>query len=486
MKNRKRFLPLCLLAAALPASAMYLNPQGTGQVLLFPYFTVQNQQNTLLSVTNTSASAKVFQVTFREGYAGRELLQFQVFLAPQDSWTGTVFLREPQGPMANIATADSSCTAPDKTAWTGQLANGIYYQSFFDRGYTSPYADTGPTGPARSHEGFVEVIERAELSGALATAAASRNCAALQSLRSSNTDLQRPRGGLRGHFAVIDLPQGTLFGGNATAIDDFSRRKLYSDVDLPEWLTQGNNRDDVPDIADAVVPAAPGLATLSFSGPRRANAVSALLMADSLYGDLLQESAVGGDTEWVITQPTKFLHVARQPAAGTVQLAPYEVPFGGQEPGTSCSPVQPRLWDREGVQKPLEPDAIGVPPPDFHKRNRLCYSVDVAYLSPAGPLARTPLLDSQLGSWFLLGSAPFQTGTLTLELGSRADGTRSYLPPGSAGTGLQGLPAIGFQAVRYINGNVLPGVLANYTLAIPLNCSAPACTDAVGAVVDCP
>ncbi|TDR47736.1 hypothetical protein DFR29_102396 [Tahibacter aquaticus] len=33
--------PLLLAqATALPAQAMYLNPRGTGQVLLFPYYTV--------------------------------------------------------------------------------------------------------------------------------------------------------------------------------------------------------------------------------------------------------------------------------------------------------------------------------------------------------------------------------------------------------------------------------------------------------------
>jgi hypothetical protein len=485
MHNWMRFLPACLLAAALPASAMYLNPQGTGQVLLFPYFTVQNQQTTLLSLTNTSASAKALQITFREGYAGKDVLQFNIFLAPQDSWTGTVFRESPEQ-TASIATGDSSCTAPAKNTWTQQLPNGMYAQRFFNRNYINNNADTGPLTPQRTHEGYLQVIELAELSGRFATAAAERNCTVLQNIAPGSDLLQPPGGGLRGHFAVIDVPQGTLFGGNATAIADFSRRPLYTDLaTVMEWLAEGNSGDGFSR-ADAVVPTGSGLVTLSFDRPNRANAVTALLMADSLYGDLLQESAVGGDTEWVITQPTKFLHVARRPEAGTVQLAPYEVPFGGLQPGLSCSPVKPRLWDREGVEQRLEPEAIFLPPPGFYDRNRLCYSVDVAYLSPSGPLARTPLLDSQLSSWFLLDSTPFQTGTLTLELGTRADGTRSYLPPGTAGPGLRGLPAIGFQAVRYINGNVLPGVLANYTMAVPLNSSAPACTNATGAAITCP
>ncbi|MGA9335964.1 MAG: hypothetical protein WBV39_16915, partial [Rudaea sp.] len=37
------------------ANAVNLNPDGLGQVLLYPYYTVNSGQNTLLSVVNTTA-----------------------------------------------------------------------------------------------------------------------------------------------------------------------------------------------------------------------------------------------------------------------------------------------------------------------------------------------------------------------------------------------------------------------------------------------
>ena len=53
---------LASVGAAGTAEAVYLNPNGTGQVLVYPYYTVQstgtNAWNTYISVVNTTSSAK--------------------------------------------------------------------------------------------------------------------------------------------------------------------------------------------------------------------------------------------------------------------------------------------------------------------------------------------------------------------------------------------------------------------------------------------
>ncbi|HET8943027.1 MAG TPA: cell surface protein, partial [Rudaea sp.] len=80
-----------LVVTIQPARAVYLNPRGMGQVLLYPYYTVNAHQNTLLSVINASDVGKVVHVRFREGYNGRDVLDFNVFLSPYDVWTAAVF-----------------------------------------------------------------------------------------------------------------------------------------------------------------------------------------------------------------------------------------------------------------------------------------------------------------------------------------------------------------------------------------------------------
>jgi len=59
----------------------------------------------------------------------------------------------------------------------------------------------------------------------------------------------------------------------------------------------------------------------------------------------------------------------------------------------------------------------------------------------------------------------YRSGQLRIDLTRDADGSEAAHPPLTSANGpvLYGLPAFGFLAMRYINANVTPGVLANYS-----------------------
>src|SRR5215472_408540 len=82
------------LGVAATAQAVNLNPNGIGQVLIYPYYTVQANSsgayNSLLSVTNTTDSAKAVKVRFLEGKDSREVLDFNLFLSKKDVWTAAI------------------------------------------------------------------------------------------------------------------------------------------------------------------------------------------------------------------------------------------------------------------------------------------------------------------------------------------------------------------------------------------------------------
>ena len=69
------------------ANAVELNPDGLGQVLIYPYYTVNKSQDSLFSVVNTTGVGKAVKVRFLEGYNSREVLDFNLFLSPNDVWT---------------------------------------------------------------------------------------------------------------------------------------------------------------------------------------------------------------------------------------------------------------------------------------------------------------------------------------------------------------------------------------------------------------
>jgi hypothetical protein len=78
------------LAATGAANAVYVNNDGPGQALIYPYYTARDGASSLLSVVNTTVDAKAVEVRLLEGKNSREVLDFNLFLSPYDIWTGAV------------------------------------------------------------------------------------------------------------------------------------------------------------------------------------------------------------------------------------------------------------------------------------------------------------------------------------------------------------------------------------------------------------
>jgi hypothetical protein len=485
MRHWKKTLAVSLLAAvSLPASALYVNPRGTGQVLLFPYYTVNANQQTIFSVVNTTPRTKLFEVSLRESYNGRVVLRFDVVLSPHDTWSATTFEHtDNDQPVAAIGLRDNSCTIPSSDLWQGVLF-GAPFQQLLPFDYTGNAEDGGPKTLDRMREGYFHVTERAEFIGDLNTAATQRNCGVLQDLRAiaAGPLVRPPAGGLRGSFAIVNVAQGTILGGNATAIDGFSSTPLMSTTIEPPAYDAFASVNDGGNAVRAQAFVGGKLVDLLYPAIRATDAITAVLMADSLYGDVTREAAIGSNSEWVLTAPTKRFHADATRAR--TQLAPFTSKFNTTNPAASCSAFDATLFDRQGRAITLTPDPVGSPPVSVLPQFALCHATDVVSFGPAFGSNGSPVLGARVGTHVGNPSPATEAGALTLSLGTEGE-ARRFLPAGSAGPGLSGLPLIGFEAIKYVNGNVLPGVLANYTLGRPLTTSAN-CTNAVGGVVACP
>lgn len=483
-----RPLSLCLLAAGAvaPAQAVFINPNGTGQALIYPYYTVNNSQQTMFTVTNTTNRVKVAQVNIREAYNGRLVLRFDVILGAHDSWNAILAdLGQFSGSGApELLARDDSCTTPNVSDWTyPDPRNFGPRQVLLPWDYSGGNEDGGPVANTRMREGYFEIVERAELVGDLATAANQRNCVVFNDPNKVPNDvgLRAPGGGLRGSFAVVDVAQGTIFGGNATAIDGFSTTPLYQAGQEPLLFDTFASPNAGGNDISAQVPINGKMVNLLFPASRKVDAISALLMTDKLFGDVTHEANVGSNSEWVITAPTKRFHT--DGARALTQLAPFASKFNTTNAQASCSAYGSKLYDRTGRAITLTPDAVvGTPPPGQLPQSALCHTVDVVSFS--GAAASTPILGSAFGSYLGTPTPATETGALELTLGVAGD-TRSRLPAGTTGPSLIGLPVLGFEAVKYVNGNISPGVLANYTVARPLGATAN-CANAAGAVIACP
>src|SRR6266480_3138678 len=131
------------LGVTATANAVAINPNGLGQVLIYPYYTVNadaagNAYNSLLSVVNTTSSAKAVKVRFLEGKNSREVLDFNLFLSKYDVWTAAIVPSASGG--AKVISFDKSCTIPDNSLF---LLPGTDFVNF---AYVGSNDDKGGTG----------------------------------------------------------------------------------------------------------------------------------------------------------------------------------------------------------------------------------------------------------------------------------------------------------------------------------------------------
>src|SRR5262252_8053619 len=87
------------------ANAVFLNPDGLGSVLVYPYYTVNGGNGTLLSVVNTTDEGKAVKVRFLEAYNSREVLDFNLYMSPFDVWVAVVANNGAAG--ASVCTNDN-------------------------------------------------------------------------------------------------------------------------------------------------------------------------------------------------------------------------------------------------------------------------------------------------------------------------------------------------------------------------------------------
>lgn len=455
------------------ANAVDLNPDGLGQVLIYPYYTVNKGQDTMISVVNTTNVGKAVKVRFLEGYNSREVLDFNLFLSAHDVWTAAVTTAEAghsDTGAAMIVTGDTSCTTPPIPAGGQEFSDATY-----TGGSVAPFdeADKGPQTLERTREGYIEIISMGDIvePSPLSTAITHKQngkpnegvppgCnSAVTTDNNPAAYLVPPTGGLFGAGAIVNVGEGTYFGYNADAIDGFTATTLWSSSSALEPSLQQANTASLPAGARSYIFTDGQLLTVDYTDPNTGgrDAVSAVFMSDALYNEWLVGGPLSANTDWVVTFPTKRFYV--DPAyVGNVADAPFVEVFKGE----SNVAVGLGLYDQEEGRTTT---SEGFSPPKGSRPSSLPFEVNViSFLSNTG----AGDVSGVFGSVLRPNIKPYGTaGWLKLDL-AVGDGGRHRLPGGvSATTGLpailSGLPATGHMAYNVVNSNAQPGKLSNYS-----------------------
>jgi hypothetical protein len=454
---------LVLLSFAGTASAVTLDPHGLGQALIYPYYTVNRNQDTLVSVVNASGVSKAVQMRFREGYNARVVLQFVLFLSPHDVWTASLSSISDDGGVL-LRTSDRSCTDP------AIPAAGVSFRSADYDGTGPVPADGGPTSITRTREGFMEFIAADDLVAGSPTdvaithvqtgqpgAGVPADCDAI-SAAWDQTDVAAPSGAIYGSAAIVNVGQGTFFPYVADAISGFTSIPLspYADGAYPLGvsLADANSSEAVAGVATAYVTDNQGR-PLALDYAFGIDAVSAVYMADAIHNEYIVAPSLGANTDWVVTLPTRSFYV--DPIYGQGPLPPFVAPLID---GSAAVDVSGFVYDREeGGGDEFGHGCGNLCPPS---EASLSYQVNVIPVAnPVTPAAATGVFGSALAKFPI---PPYgDDGQIVMHFDRNTHFLPGGVDPDGGADSLVGVPVTGFMAYNVINTNAQPGLLANYS-----------------------
>jgi hypothetical protein len=450
-------MPVLLLITGL-SSAVQLNPEGTGQVLIYPFYTVNNNLNTAYSLVNTTDQAKAVKVTFREGQAGLAVLSFNVYLAAYDVWTGGLIPLDSSinghvgEPSVIHVSSDASC-APFL------VKVGQEFLPFL----LDLDLDPDNTSLARARTGHFEVLELGTLTGQAADLinpdffGQGPDCVAIEAAWAEDEwslePATAPSAGLLGSAFVVNVAEGASFSYDAVALDDF----------WGDQVMHTSPGSDLPDLSSGMSQSV----RLLDDGRVVVNqwntgyeAVSAVLMNTSVINEYALDQVVQGQTEWVMNFPTKHHHV-------NPDLTEPVPPFGELWDGRgSCEYLYMTFWDRESQEKILSSGGCGpsriTPCPPGGSRPGMCGSSNVLSYHLPGVFPDGPL-STVLGSERFISLTTPAINHASENGWAQVDFVEEHqLMTAPEDDGLQGLPVTGFAVQQYYNAGAGEGLLATY------------------------
>lgn len=488
---KKKVLSAAIVAAMGVGNvqAVSISHDGTGEVAIVPLWTVMSDpgmadggendsKKTNLSIVNTTGETKAVKVRFREGYNSADVFDFNVYLSPYDVWTASV-VNDPAG--ARITTADNSCTAPD-------LSSNNY--TFLPYRFSGIGTDGGPESVERLRQGHAEIFEMAVINDPDAKYAIVHDGAGFpndcDSVRAAWTGANswntywaakntatpyvadtEPTGGLAVAASIIHVSDGTEISVPVTHLKSFSAQQTHVDPSTDTPNLGGVNP------ATSVVITNDGINNQGMqvwqddwdTGPDRAiDAVSALFQTASISNEFTINPAVGAETAWVVTFPTKYDYVNLATVTiGATTRYPVREPFTDSwlSGSKACESVGYTVWDREEAME----DATLLPSPKpIGVDGALSFCTEVNVLNFEGS---DPLFAAGTGLGYDLGGIDYINGwaKLTFDRTFGTTGTNyNVLHNAITGRKYMGLPAIGFRVTTLSNPNA--GVGAYYGTAV--------------------
>jgi len=464
------------LGVAGTANAVSVSPGGLGQVLIYPYYTVNsdsagNAYNSLLTVVNSTNSAKVVKVRFLEGKNSREVLDFNLFLSKHDVWVAAISPSSTSGG-GHIQTPDKSCTIPSNTA----LQTGV---DFVNYAYVGSNDDKGGAGLDRTKEGYVEIIEMGSFPTFTTTysqvthvGGVPFNCAGVNDTQASD-DSYSASGGLFGGMTLINVNSGTDYTEDAVALQRFNVVANYQPAGsiLPQLTDSGPKtsvvfgaEENPKFTCSTCLNSDLGVYLSRWPTPAylTADTVSAALMHNAVMNEYVVDTTIKAGTDWVVTFPTKRFYV--NVGTGSAPKL-FQRNFNGT--AGSCDDISLNIYNRE-EQTTSTPVTFSPPPPT--PGVSICWEANVITFNNTNVLgsANKSNINTTFNAGWLRLSFSTTTAATYHTLGNTTNTTHVKHIGTICGPETKtylGLPVVGFAVESFTNGTLVVGgvtTLSNY------------------------
>lgn len=327
-------------AAAASTGQFGRSTDGTGDILVIPYFTTQSANVSMINLVNTdSVNAKAVKVRFRGAQNSDDLFDFTVYLSPNDEFLSSV---SNSGGLTKLTIPDTemSCTRPNKTTInalpgfrTDRVANN-----------------------ASTREGYVEIIDMGDVvngtllaSNVIHTAGVATCNETLLSSVVRNTSVTPTdpvygngmigtttvvtagSGGLMANWTILNITDRAIWSGEATAFkaNGTATKKavffqqadtdyVLGDLSFNEnqntitadgvflWQRGGGVSPHYSDLPDLSTPMYPEVQMAL----DQVVDLTGLLQTSQVMNEFLTGGVASLQTDWVFAQPTRRYLVA--------------------------------------------------------------------------------------------------------------------------------------------------------------------------------
>jgi|GEM_PF-3395744 len=430
-----------LILCFLPGFALALNisHNQTGQAIIIPYYTVKNNLNTYVTLTNTTDKIKAVKLSFQDAYLGMDLLNVNAYIAPHETY---VFGMVPfESTIPDYEGEDSVVVYQTGNICTPFIShtqefNAIQLESQLPDNYTpNQYSTSAGT------EGMIHIIEMGtlEVDSGYGHYIMDKDCHIIENLWAEGdfwdndpTDqLQAPTGGLRATTSIIDVTNGFQFAVDNIAIDNF-----YAEND--NILHTPPGEVSAPTLADAQK------TYQGFTYESGVHSLGALLAKTAIYSDFIKSTDVNSVIEWVVTLPlNRFMELSNYDCLSNSNLT---------------------IYKQNGDYTTLPSGSIGVPPPGPRPES-LCWTINV--------ISTAPNNNTILGSQYVhtnSGNLEYYyqlfddniNGYSQININDLSEINRPIGHNDHETRTTHGAPVMGFSITKMQNNNAQPGLLATY------------------------